>query len=178
MGRFQDGTPVALHDAAGWPGDHNDFNFFDNDRDGQKCPYHAHIRKVNARDDTANSRQRQIVRRGITYGERVKEPKDDPSPAEMPTGGVGLLFMCYQKDIKKQFEFLYFRQANNVNFVREKTGIDPVIGQMQKAQPQQQWPVAWGAPQSEQQPCSFGGFVTPRGAEYLFAPSISFLKKL
>jgi Dyp-type peroxidase family len=178
MGRFRDGTPAALQNTAGRPGDLNNFSFFASDPDGAKCPFSAHIRKANPRDDTASSSERRIARRGITYGYRTIEPKDNPSPKQMPRDEVGLLFMCYQRDIKKQFESLQFLQANNANFVRENTGIDPIIGRMRGGQPQQKWPAAWGAPRTEHQPYSFGSFVTLKGGEYFFAPSMSFLKNL
>jgi Dyp-type peroxidase family len=178
MGRFQDGTPVALKRTDGMQGDLNDFSFFASDRNGTKCPFHAHIRKVNPRDDTGNARERRIVRRGITYGTPKKEPKDNPTPEEMPREGVGLLFMCYQHDIKNQFESLQFLQANNINFFQKHTGLDPVIGRLGWEPPPQKWPPEWGAPQAEHQPSSFGGFVTIKGGEYFFAPSMSFLKNL
>ena len=96
----------------------------------------------------------------------------------MPREGVGLLFMCYQRDIKNQFESLQFLQANNTNFFQDNTGVDPVIGRMGWEPPPQKWPPEWDTPRAEQQPFSFGGFVTLKGGEYFFAPSMSFLKNL
>jgi deferrochelatase/peroxidase EfeB len=89
MGRFEDGTPLVLRDTADPAVSmENDFTY-DEDRDGQKCPFQAHIRKVNPRTPDVPH----IVRRGITYGEREKEPKDNPSLADLPKKDVGLLFM-------------------------------------------------------------------------------------
>jgi Dyp-type peroxidase family len=178
MGRFQDGTPVALQNTPGMQDNLNDFGFFANDPDGIKCPFYAHIRKINPRDDTASSREHRIARRGITYGDRKKEPKNNPSLEEMPKDGVGLLFMCYQSDLKNQFEYLQFLQANNINFFQESTGIDPFIGRTVGRQLQYNWPAAWGAPRVEHRLFSFGNFVTLRGGEYFFAPSMSFLKNI
>jgi hypothetical protein len=86
--------------------------------------------------------------------------------------------MCYQRDIKNQFESLQFLQANSVNFFQANPGLDPVIGRMGGEPPPQKWLPAWGTPRAKHQPFSFGSFVTIKGGEYFFAPSMSFLKKL
>jgi hypothetical protein len=39
-----------------------------------------------------------------------------------------------------------------------------------------QWPTNWGS--STKKPAAFGDFVTMRGGEYFFAPSLSMLKSL
>ena len=76
---------------------------------------------------------------------RVKEPKDNPSLEELPSEDVGLLFMCYQKNIEKQFEFLQFCGLMTHDFPREQEpGIDPVIGQPGgSGAVQQKWPMRW-----------------------------------
>lgn len=184
IGRFRDSTPVALYKTAGTPDTPlSNFSFSD-DPEGGRCPYHAHIRKLNPRDDVASGRDRRIARRGITYGDgeygqRLKEPKDNPTIDELPTHRVGLLFLCYQRDIARQFEFLQSRWANNPNFLHTATGVDPVIGCMSgKAPVAQRWPTAWGAPREEHKPFDFESFVKFQGGEYFFAPSIHFLKSL
>jgi Dyp-type peroxidase family len=181
VGRFEDGTPVTLSATERLERPvPNNFNYR-NDRDATRCPFHAHIRKVNPRGDTASieeERQHRVVRRGITYGERQVEPKDDPSLDQMPTHGVGLLFMCFQSSLANQFGFLQKVYANSPDFVHEGTGFDPVIGQRSSAAKaiQQRWPVKWG--QSDLGSFDFGGFVTFVGGEFFFAPSIPFLKSL
>jgi Dyp-type peroxidase family len=173
MGRFEDGTPVVLQPTAGRPT--NDFTY-DEDPAGGKCPFQAHIRKVNPRHESVP----RIVRRGITYGERKKEPKDHPSLEELPSEGVGLLFMCYQKSIRQQFEFLQYLWANDPRLPREhEPGIDPVIGQPDgNGVGQQKWPAQWNDPRDKHQPFNFHGFVKCKGGEYFFAPSIYFLKRI
>jgi Dyp-type peroxidase family len=179
VGRFEDGTPVTLQHGEGMH--HPVFNNFNynNDRDGTKCPFHAHIRKVNPRGDSvresqgkidpAQERRHRIVRRGITYGDRQSNFED------RPTHDVGLLFMCSQSDIADQFEFIQRSMANEPDFVKPGTGPDPVIAQG-GSQPQK-WPVKWGEPDTQRVPFDFHGFVTLKGGECFFAPSISFLKK-
>ena len=54
VGRFQDGTPVELHDhelGAETQDYVTNFNYAD-DMEGSRCPFHAHIRKTNPRGDT------------------------------------------------------------------------------------------------------------------------------
>jgi Dyp-type peroxidase family len=175
VGRFEDGTPVTLEEtekeAKPVP---NNFNY-DDDRDASKCPFHAHIRKVNPRGDTGNieeERMHRIARRGITYGQRK------PTLEDRPEDGVGLLFMCFQSSLANQFGFLQKIYANLPTFVRADTGLDPVIGQreMDTRPIEQHWPREWGKAGVKRFP--FGGFVTLKGGEFFFAPSIPFLKGL
>jgi Dyp-type peroxidase family len=173
MGRFADGTPVVLQPTAGRPS--NNFTYAD-DPDGEKCPLQAHIRKANPRTPGTP----RIVRRGITYGKRWKEPKDNPSLEELPEADVGLLFMSYQKDIERQFEFLQLAWANNPRFpVMQAPGIDPVIGQPGgMGAGQQKWPTQWNELREKHKPFDFHGAVTLQGGEYFFAPSIFSLKEI
>jgi Dyp-type peroxidase family len=195
MGRFRDGTPLISSAVDGLnQGVPNNFNYAD-DAVGTKCPFGAHIRKVNPRTDSApvqgepaasgrdasgqdQERRRRIVRRGIPYGERRVQPQDNPRLEQLPTRGVGLLFMCFQSSLANQFGFLQKMWANSPDFVSRNTGIDPVIGQ--HGNPlcvvPQRWPVKWGKP--EMTPFDFRGFVTMKGGEFLFAPSLRFLKSL
>lgn len=193
VGRFEDGTPVVLQPNEGLDSPvPNNFNY-DNDAQGSKCPFHAHIRKMNPRGDIPNffgrtEEQKQqlreeelshrIVRRGIPFGKQVIDPRSDSTLEQLPTGGVGLLFMCFQSNIARQFGFLQKSWANNLNFVQPGTGLDPVIGQKLSSETPlaQKWPVQWGQPNKTA--FDFEGFVTMKGGEFFFAPSIPFLKKL
>jgi Dyp-type peroxidase family len=176
IGRFEDGTPVTLQAAEGIKSPViNGFNY-DNDLAGAKCPYFAHIRKTNPRGDSVRQfgvpleqeRGHRIARRGIPYGKRRYFLTDQPSK------NVGLLFMCYQQDIANQFEFMQARWANAPDFVKDGTGLDPVIGQ--GARTAQDYPKVWAG--SDTGAFTFGRFVTLKGGEYFFAPSLSFLKSL
>lgn len=193
VGRFEDGTPIVLQPTEGLDSPVPNNFTYDDDLAGSKCPFHAHIRKMNPRNDIPNllapnaavkqqlqqeERSHRIVRRGIPFGKRQVEPKDNPTPEQMPTGGVGLLFMCFQSNIARQFGFMQKNWANNLNFVQPQTGIDPVIGQQAigEASLAQQWPPQWGQP--GKQPFDFGQFVTMKGGEFFFAPSLAFLRHL
>jgi Dyp-type peroxidase family len=193
VGRFEDGTPIVLQPTDGLDSPVPNNFTYSNDSQGSKCPFHAHIRKMNPRGDipnffgTTEEAKRQlreeelshrIVRRGIPYGKREVEPKDEPTIEQLPTGGVGLLFMCFQSNIARQFGFMQKNWANNLDFVQPGTGLDPVIGQKSTGEEPlaQQWSPQWG--QQGKQPFDFEGFVTMKGGEFFFAPSISFLKHL
>jgi len=186
VGRFEDGTPVVLHkqDGADNPVPNN-FTY-ESDPKGVKCPFHAHIRKTNPRGesvgtfapDLAEERKHIMARRGITYGKRVwengmKNTKLDEK--HLPSQDVGLLFMAYQNNIAEQFEFTQSAWANNEGFVKSATGLDPIIGEGSPSVQLQQ-SLEWG----KENKCSFNfkSFVTMKGGEYFFAPSINFLKTL
>jgi Dyp-type peroxidase family len=183
VGRFEDGTPAVLRKKAGVGGDvPNNFNYAD-DRDGVKCPLHAHVRKTNPRGSggfqqtEAQERAHLMARRGITYGDR------EPGMGDRPEGEVGLLFMSYQTDIANQFEFTQQTWANNPEFPQAtaatgQPGIDPIIGEGKVGANQQQCPLHWGDPATGRKATSFAGFVTLKGGEYFFAPVISALRAL
>jgi Dyp-type peroxidase family len=215
VGRYEDGTPLVLQPGdGGWaestkPTIPNDFNY-SSDPDALKCPFHAHIRKSNPRLESVGSFAEsnevelghRIARRGITYGGSLSTSADLD---ELPTGGVGLLFMCYQSDIWEQFEFIQRLGCNNPNFLEpgrsditktppnpnyDITGLDAVIGKQgdkfdpvigKAPEPPQNWPTQWSKP--TQKPTiepenQFGQFVKLKGGEYFFSPSITFLKNL
>lgn len=185
VGRFEDGTPVVMQSSDGAHNPvPNNFDYRD-DPSGAKCPLHGHIRKANPRGESTahgatleEERSHLMVRRGITYGKRTKHPNSpNLTLADMPTKDVGLLFMAYQNDIANQFEFTQSMWVNNKDFVRTGTGVDPVIGQGTSGG--QRCPVAWGGGDTTARKAfDFRGFVTLKGGEYFFAPSISGLKSL
>jgi deferrochelatase/peroxidase EfeB len=87
--------------------------------------------------------------------------------------------MCYQRNIKRQFEFLQSRGVNNANFLHKDTGVDAVIGQTCDGQPMlRKWPATWRAPRDKHMALGLESLVTLKGGEYFFAPSINFLKSL
>lgn len=183
VGRFENGTPVILSDEeikpipSGAVGVPNNFNF-SADAAGLKCPFAGHIRKSNPRSDTSDSKDHLMGRRGIPYGLRPNDGPNDNKIDNKPTGDVGLLFMAYQSSLENQFEFTQRFWVNNPNFKIGSTGIDPIIGQ--PAGPSgQKWPLDYGKTLSDgDAKDEFSGFVTMRGGEYFFAPSISYLKSL
>lgn len=189
VGRFRDGTPVGEQAVKGWINEPNNFNYV-HDVDGVKCPFHAHARKANPRGDKeqqfgvplTQERTRRIARRAISYGPLTLDPK--------PEDKVGLLFICAQSSIPHQFEFMQSIWCNFDEFLRPNTGLDTVVGQAPNGDPTvaQKWPKTYGSHNQldfssgspkEVSPFveyKFSEWVTMRGGEYLFLPSISFLK--
>jgi Dyp-type peroxidase family len=171
VGRFEDGTPVVLQQNDGLTKPvPNNFTYA-TDPQGSRCPVQGHIRKVNPRN--GSEKPHRIARRGIPFGHRDTDMKDRPEK------DVGLLFMCFQKDISSQFEFLQQIWANNENFPKPGTGVDGVIGQTGGAPASPQpWPTKYGDDSSPPRAFDFANFVTMKGGEYFFCPSISGIKKL
>lgn len=165
VGRFKDGTPLIESDVPldAFP-PFNNFMYENTDRPARKCPFHSHIRKSNPRGQGILVPERYITRRGIPYGEM--DSSDDK----------GLLFMCFQSNLNKQFNFIQKTWANSPGFppFRGTPGLDPVIGQ--GGEGEQSWPIEYGS--RNKIDFNFSGFVKMKGGEYFFAPSISFLKNI
>ena len=195
VGRFEDGTPVTLSDEAGGDVPPNSFNYSGDG--GARCPFHAHIRKVNPRSTTLGAardveRSHIMPRRGIPFEDEARKvhPSHLPGSASLPdfdrnvanllpTGKVGLLFMAYNQSLARQFVFTQASWANATGFPVPNTGVDPVIGELPAGVTQtQSWHKTWDDPSSTKVNFDFHGFVTLRGGEYFFAPSLSFLKSL
>jgi Dyp-type peroxidase family len=187
VGRFEDGTPVTLSKTDGFrPQKENNFTYAA-DTTGAKCPFHAHIRKANPRGDIPRTfdgtteedeRKRRITRRGITFGSRIAHPNTFQALDDLPSKGVGLLFMCFQASIRQQFAFMQRSWCNAPDFVKEgTTGIDPVIGQSGgQVTVEQSWSKEYNGPADTK--FRFQEFVHMKGGEYFFAPSIPFFRSL
>jgi hypothetical protein len=86
---------------------------------------------------------------------------------------VGLLFMCFQASIAKQFAFLQRQWANALGGGES----DAVIEQRRAAGAvTHQWPHAWGGP--VRTPVAFGRYVKLKGGEAFFAPSRQYFARL
>lgn len=189
VGRWKSGAPLELaplRDSPALGNDerrNNDFGFAD-DPFERKCPYAAHIRKMYRRDDpgaAAEVQRHRIIRAGIPFGPEV-------GPGETTTRtSRGLMFVCYQTSIERQFEFLLRSWANNpqapagkrrANGAAVVPGFDPIIGQ-----------AAGGAARKMDEPYPNypagdrrstleipGEFVTLTAAGYFFMPSLTALR--
>jgi Dyp-type peroxidase family len=180
VGRFEDGSEVVNHSneipILSGTQLNNDFDYR-SDTSGLKCPFHSHIRITNPRADVGQdfAKSVRITRRGIPYNDIGRDEFDLDS--DKPTGGVGLLFMCYNSEIERQFEFIQSNWANHGDIGGHLVGQDGIIGQGANATVRQ-LPNQWGTANGLQSVNSFHGFVTNKGGEYFFTPCISFLKSL
>ena len=140
VGRWKSGAPLELaplrdNPALGADANRNNDFAYGDDPVQRRCPYAAHIRKTYPRDDAgseAEAQRHRIIRAGIPFGPEV-EPGET-----MTRRSRGLMFVCYQTSIERQFEFIQRNFANNPGFVGGKTrpgggavapGFDPIIGQ-------------------------------------------------
>lgn len=193
MGRFHDGTSVSLSEKAkklkGFP--ENDFHYSKvhksnadsnvSDEKGIRCPFAAHARKANPRDDKEG---RYIVRRGVLYDDSGEVLNSVWKKEEvMKKENVGLLFMSFQNSLEKQFEYILNTWLLGVNTGSQATGVDMLVGTGFNRQFSRWYiPKKWGEgdvnektlfTHKEIEPC-----VHFKGGEYFFAPSISFLQKV
>jgi Dyp-type peroxidase family len=177
VGRWRSGAPLVLtpeHDdpALGTdPNRNNDFSYSD-DMEGLKCPFGAHIRRVNPRDALKNDlvavNLHHFLRRGTNYGPSLPEGVLEDDGAQR--GGVFLLIGAH---IKRQFEFVQSQWITDGDFIRQGTEQDPILGNSQGdgifTIPKR--PVRrrlHGLPQ----------FIAVRGGEYCFMPGLRALKWL
>jgi Dyp-type peroxidase family len=139
----------------------NDFKFARGD--AKNCPFAAHIRKSHIRQGLNSSR---IMRRGIPYGGDFVDGGPDKDR--------GLLFACYQSTIERGYGFIQKAWANKADFPEiGKSGFDVTIGQSKDTKANQFF-VANGSRSTPINPAN--DFVTTKGGEYFFVPSINLLK--
>jgi deferrochelatase/peroxidase EfeB len=109
----------------------NAFGFIDTDPHGHGCPPGSHVRRANPRDglakDKASARtlldaanNHRILRRGRKYTVARGAPPDREQR--------GLLFMCLNTDIARQFEFVQQTWLLNRNFATLFDETDPLVG--------------------------------------------------
>jgi Dyp-type peroxidase family len=181
VGRWPSGAPlVNAPDADDRRlAQDDDFGYFWRDRDGQRCPIGAHIRRTNPRDslepDPINSKRvvdrHRILRRGRSYG----PPIDVPWRVESDDGVErGLFFVCLNANIRRQFEFVQQTWANNPKFGGLYDERDPLIGDNDGATSELTIP---GRP-ARQRLEGLPRFVDVRGGEYFFLPSVRALRFL
>ena len=179
IGRWKSGAPLANHPESDpntpEAADDNNFIYMNNDDSrGERTPRFSHIRKMYPRgdgesDDAEKNRitnnMHRILRRGIPYGTKGDNDK-------------GLLFMCYQKDIAMQFEFVQKMWANNSKFPRSdgdtNHGHDPIIGQHHDTG----FVNLLKDDGNFEKVTGFNQWVSTTAGEYFFSPSISALKNL
>jgi Dyp-type peroxidase family len=191
FGRWKSGAPLELaplYDNAALGSNamrNNDFDYGD-DPYQRRCPYAAHIRKAYPRDDApggeAKAQRHRILRAGITFGPEVASGETTTSHSR------GLMFVCYQTSIERQFEYIQRSHANDPGFVSGKVrpgsgapvtpGFDPIIGQAadgearEMDEPYPNYP-AGNRRTALEMPRQF---VVLTAAAYFFMPSISALR--
>jgi Dyp-type peroxidase family len=152
------------------------------DRNGDGCPLFSHVRRAHPRNSlTLRPRQHQILRRGISYGEPLKDDQPD-------TGDRGLLFMAYQASLEDGFEHIQ-RAWFNGSETPEKPGgagshgWDPIVGNVPGGNPAAARVVEYhrrsiAQPAFDTVRLTIQRFVEVTAGGYFFTPSISALWSL
>jgi Dyp-type peroxidase family len=177
VGRWRDGTPLvtspepptstfdAQADGA------NDFSYASADGDGRKCPLGAHIRRSNPRDalgfEGRLSFRHRIIRRGMPYGEPLPDGVLEDDGEER-----GLVFVCFNASISRQFEGVQVQWLNDGNIFGLGHDKDYLLGDSATTAKM----TVQGAPPFMLAPQP--SFVTTRGGEYLFVPGLAALRSL
>ncbi len=169
LGRWKDGSSLVRHpEGPGTAGSKprfpdNDFLFGRDDPDGLRCPLGAHIRRANPRDSFEPGSELQIAitnRHRILRVGRSYEPENGAHP--------GLLFMCVNADIERQFEFLQQTWLLGPSFHGLENEIDP-IGGYRGAGETMTVPTPGGPVRLK----GLQNFITVRGGGYFFVPGKS-----
>jgi Dyp-type peroxidase family len=178
VGRWPDGTPLTLSPDgpnAAISSDERRINAFSyaDDPHGFRCPLGAHIRRTNPRDspgffDGRLSNRHRIVRRGRPYGRPL-----DPHRMDDDGKDRGLIFVCFQADIWRQFETIQALWVDDGDPFGLGADKDFLVGEPHGTEGKmtiQGHPPYFLKPQPR--------FVTMRGGEYLFQPSMQALRRL
>ena len=119
LGRWKNGQPLVSYPSQSTSGsDENNFRYGKEDPQGLSCPLGAHIRRANPRDSLGTDHEVQlklanrhrILRVGRSYRKEIIN-KNGRNGEE-----VGLMFMCMNADIERQFEFIQQTWINNSSF--------------------------------------------------------------
>ncbi|EON76632.1 Peroxidase [Lunatimonas lonarensis] len=142
VGRWPDGSPLVLCPFKNDPSlaQANNFGYWDEDRDGMKCPIGAHIRRTNPRDHLVTETSKKdstemvakhlMLRKGRPYGNPVSKGMvlNEILAAEDDGEDRGLHFICMVTDIRRQFEFVQNNWVNFHKFGGSEEDADPLIG--------------------------------------------------
>jgi deferrochelatase/peroxidase EfeB len=177
LGRWQNGSSLVRNPNRPAPDNappDNDFLYGTEDPDGLRCPFGAHIRRANPRDSfspgSSNAlsitNRHRILRVGRVYSEADGEAARKQ----------GLLFMCLNADIERQFEFIQQTWVRAPSFLGLAGEVDPILAPGSEATAKNSMTIP-----SERGPVTitgFGDFVRVLGSGYFFLPSKNALEVL
>ena len=189
VGRWPGGAPLALSPDKDDPklAEATDFSYAKEDPDGMKCPFGAHVRRSNPRDqllgrgnDAAAEmiRKHALLRRGRSYGSTCVPTMDPQHVLDEGKDDCdrGLHFIGLVGNLSRQFEFVQNAWIRNPAFDGLFHDADPIIAARQ----------APGEPLNDQFTCpalplrrkytNLPQFTNIVGGEYFFLPGIRALK--
>jgi Dyp-type peroxidase family len=176
VGRWRSGAPLSLSPDRDDPvlgadaARNNAFLYHQDDAKGIKCPIGSHIRRMNPRDAvvTGDTRLHRMIRRGTNYGPHLAEGTLEDDGADR-----GLCFVFVGASLARQFEFVQAQWMNDGRAFGVPAEKDPLSGAND------------GTGTFTVPTCpirrrlrGLPRFVTTRGGEYCFAPSLSALRWL
>lgn len=150
----------------------NDFLFGAEDPEALRCPYGAHIRRSNPRDSLRPGSQEEVEIANRHRILRVGRPY-----ARRRGIKPGILFMCLNSDIERQFEFIQQTWLRNPAFHGLTCEKDPLLGDGETGNcsytiPSREGPVTLSP---------MARFVNTRGGGYFFLPGkrlVDYLSRL
>lgn len=159
-------------DASGLPD--NNYLFLENDPYGVGCPPGSHVRRANPRDALAPTlaqgagllaaaNNHRILRRGRKFGSKIADYRRDDGVDR------GLLFICLNTDIARQFEFIQQTWLLNSDFAVLFDEVDPLVGPDGRMTIREE-PL--------RRTVHVKTFVKMTGGDYFFLPSLPALKYL
>jgi len=197
VGRWPNGAPlVRWPDAEPDTGDpdvltDNSFRYAADDPHGLACPLGSHIRRANPRDwfladdpgeALAVADHHRILRRGRAYGPPLVADMDTALLSRAADDGVprGLMFLCLNANIGRQFEFVQHTWMNGPKFGGLHAGADPLVGDQQPETSARDLPPSFviQAKPARLRCTNIRRFVTTRGGAYFFLPSIPAVRYL
>ncbi len=165
VGRTKSGKTIT-QDSRSRSG--NDYDYLE-DLDGKHCPIGSHVRRTNPRSTVHDaseegslqvSNRHRIIRRGRVY--------------KQEDGETGLLFLCMNARISRQFEFIQSTWCNDPFFQGLSGEVDPLIGT------QRLDASYYTIPQAPYR-CKVDGlqqWITVKGGAYFFVPGLNALRVL
>ena len=169
VGRWREGRPltVSLKEDPNESSE-NDFSYFPEDRYGFRCPIGAHIRRANPRDTTAGIDGRKQALRRVNRHRLLRRGRVYGSP--QGSGECGLVFICLNTDLRRQFEFVQQSWVFNNKFDGLVDERDPLVAGA--------GPFTIQGAEGHQQISGLARFVTVRGGAYFFMPGLAALRCL
>jgi deferrochelatase/peroxidase EfeB len=149
----------------------NNFDHHKEDPHGYGCPFGAHIRRMNPRDDpVVPILRRPLLRRGAPYGPKYSKGEN----AGIDRGLLGLFFCA---SIEEQFEHILGNWSNNnpMGLPFTQAGKDPLVGNQDGIGNSFEIPMSGGQPLLLK---GLPAFVETRGTCYAFFPSVQALLKI
>jgi Dyp-type peroxidase family len=164
VGRWPDGTSLTKRQVTSALQVSNPSEAFNYTEDfyGRECPRHAHVRKMNPRNADADDVA--ILRRGIPFRQHTEAGVEE-----------GLVFVCYQASIERQYEKLQAYWANAAYEPEENSSPDPMISQAARngCTVEVPWPDGGSIPVPVH-----NDWIEPTGGFYAFVPSLPALHLL